>query len=529
MVWEMARLGIGKIKMIGWLRSKFSAATFAWVFLVAVLGALFVAHCLRHYAFATHAFDLTFLHQPLFWSLKEGLFHCDVCIGGNYLGEHLSFSLATLLPLTSFFYFDEWIFLLETLLVGGGIFLLAWRGPKSAPRDGGKFLLFSIFIFICHKALRGSVIWDFREDHLAFFGLCCLLVSLWNRWWTGFFLSFFLVLLSKENFGLVLAFLALPIFFDGKFSAGLTKQEKLRAALFCGFVGVLYTVVAFRFLIPLWNAGVEGENNIVKRFPGMGSTPGAVLLHLLTSPQAWWELLRDRIVTFESLKYLFILFAPTCFFAWRAWWWLVPALPTVAMNLLSSAGTQRSMGFHYELVILPFLFFAFLLGLRREMVGPVRRQKWAILITLALAVAVSGRWPIHEIKKYLRSRGDFADSSYLRNLSVVNSAGGDAVIGANTRVLAQLSRWPKVRELLFPDGTPALGLKQVSWTEITSRWQETRAQRKTLVREEMNYVVVDEKEVWEKKLEEVLLARGWKVAGRSPSGRFGVLTKVSGD
>ena len=47
--------------------------------------------------------------------MNSGL-HCDLCISGTYLGDHWSPALWLLSPLTAWFHWDEWIFLLEILI-----------------------------------------------------------------------------------------------------------------------------------------------------------------------------------------------------------------------------------------------------------------------------------------------------------------------------------------------------------------------------------------------------------------------------
>src|SRR5690606_30412667 len=104
---------------------------------------------------------------------------------------------------------------------------------------------------------------------------------------------------------------------------------------------------------------------IVNRFGGLGSTPAEVLANLAKHPFATLELILGKLFTPTGFKYLLALLGPALALATRrSSVWLIAALPGVLMNLSSGAETQRSLNFHYDLIILPFLLLTMTEGLR---------------------------------------------------------------------------------------------------------------------------------------------------------------------
>jgi hypothetical protein len=93
------------------------------------------------------------------------------------------------------------------------------------------------------------------------------------------------------------------------------------------------------------------------------------------------------------------------------------------------------MGFHYDLMILPFLIYSFLLGIAEE------KKSKNVLLALCLALSFSGKWPLHFVIKYWPGLDDIANTQYLENLPQKN------ITAANLTVLAHLNRLENFRIL----------------------------------------------------------------------------------
>ncbi len=409
------------------------AAKIALTLLIAISLMLFAGHSLRHLSFSTDAFDTTFLHQPLFAPGSLGSLHCDLCDGRTYLGEHLAYTLYLVRPLTralgDWVLRDHLVFLLEILLVS----LPLWATLKAGPlRRDRELWFFAILIVFCSRSLRNSMVWDFREDHLAFAFLLTASAALLRGWSAAYMLSLLGALLSKENVGLVAAFLAVPLLLDP--SVSLAPKRKAFLAMVTVALSLGWTVVAFKWLIPRYSPSNE-TNEIVARLGQYGDTPGEILRTLLLSPSAWLEILRDRVFSLEAAKYIVLLVGPFAMLLLKASAWIAPALPGLAMNLISAASTQRSLQFHYDLIILPFLILGAWRGLailNENTRSDPRLKRQTLLIAALIALTLSGRWPGLQIQQNWPSLNEARDAIFLSRIRE------DEAIAAPLRVLPHL-------------------------------------------------------------------------------------------
>ncbi len=466
-------------KFFEWISTKGRSEKATFFLCLWIFSSLWIAHCLRHLSFQTHAFDLTFLHQSLFNPFAPRALTCDLCDGGSYFGEHMAFSLFLLAPLTSFLknlpFHDFFIFLLQVIILAFPLVLAHVYGPLKNKKE---LWFFSFFILFCFRSYRNSISWDFREDDLAFFFLSGSLLALFCHRKAVFVACIICALLSKENLAIVVPFIGFPIFFEKSFH--FTQKEKQTLTLFVICISVFIMVVEFKWLIPLFSDRANVSHPIVVRFKEFGKTPAEVLITLLTSPAAWGRLLAEHFFKIQSLKYLLLLLLPFVSFIMRAWVWLLPVIPGVAMNVFSGAETQRSLNFHYDLIIFPFLFFGIWISLAQK------TSLKQILVALLIALASSGRWPGRQISQYWPSFTQVKDSLYLGNIPTAKG-----ILTAELSLLAQVSNQPELRSLVLPEETLS-----------ASRY------------------LLDLSHPLQKKLEEKIIQTGWLKISQSPSGRY---------
>lgn len=263
--------------------------------------------------------------------------------------------------------------------------------------------------------------------------------------------------------------------------------------------GAAMTFATFQWLIP-WLAGPkEGAHPIVSRFSGLGSTPQEILLGLLTKPWIVLELFWERASRPAALKYLGLTLAPWIlsgvWFSPRAWWWGIPALPGLMMNLLSQAPAQISSQYHYDLIILPYLF----VGIRESWVGIQAFLGWERFQTraawmLLLCWSISGRWPGGQMLEAWLSEvpSRHGDAQFLHSLDPKTLPGR---LATTLQYQAHLGHFQK---LLIID---SLREEKPDWILID--WEEPR--ESTL-----------QGWIWEK------YSRG-KIVSQSPSGRLAIL------
>src|SRR5215469_2118921 len=105
----------------------------------------------------------------------------------------------------------------------------------------------------------------------------------------------------------------------------------------------------------------EQANNFWYRYEALGRSPGAAIANMLVHP---W-ILFTTFFTLDRLYYLAGLVRSVGFLPLLAPVWLLPALPSLAVNLLSTDPLLYSGVYHYNAAIIPFVILAAIHGTRR--------------------------------------------------------------------------------------------------------------------------------------------------------------------
>jgi uncharacterized membrane protein len=475
--------------------------------LAGVFAVLTVAHVLRHWAVLTDAFDMVPVHQTLFYPWNGGLLRCDICYNGSYIAEHVVYSFLWLTPITSWIHSDELVFAIQALLIAVPIFLVMRRGPLSGQH---ALWLTAVLVIIAHRSVRGAVVWDLREDEIAFAALTGCLIAIYRSRPVIYLLCLVTALLAKENVPLIALFMAAPILW----SPGLAWSTNERRALALATIALsaAWLVVSFSFILPYYAGATKPV--ILGRLEGFGSTPSEILVTVLTSPRAWWQIFSTKLLTVDAARYLLYLLGPFIFFYRRreVFLWLVPALPGVLMNLASDLALQRALVTHYDLTILPFLIFAFASGL--EQLRPSPRQLAAGLV---VASCVAGASPIAGIRvsaAYLP--GSFSESRFLRAFPA------DVMVAAADAPIAQLTHLKRMRQLIVPKDDPTAVF---SWDAFLSMNTTDRTGIPGHGALEADRVVIDRTLEWQQQLEGEMRRRGWVQESESPQRRFVLLKR----
>lgn len=360
--------------------------------LVAVLG--FFVQTLRHYTFESAFYDMTCVHPALFYPFDPGFFHCSVCRNETQFAEHLIWSLIPFSLIFQIFKSDLLIIAFKYVCIFVPVYYFIKNGPL---REYSKRYFWALIFLMLSSPLKANFAWDFREDHFAFGLILLSYLSLYHgKFWFSFALIV-LTALTKENLPLSTLFMFVPILWAKEIP--LAKNKRYILAALVTVFSIAYTILAFKVLIPHFMTGIEEKNNILLRFPGMGSTMGEFFSNLIFHPIDFITLFLSRLSLADTAKYLTFVLLPFIM-GYRSWLWTVPAWPQLAANILVDHPTQRMMVHHYEAVIIPFFFAALCFSLAKKDFTK-ERMKWGLL----LALCVGGRGPLVEITKRLYYKG----------------------------------------------------------------------------------------------------------------------------
>ncbi len=428
-----------------WLRDH-ARPSWAEVLLGATAATLFAAHVLKHWNLTTDGYDVSFVHQALFFPWQDGRWlRADILPSGSALEGHLTFSFFLLAPLTTLFRSDALLFGIQAALLFLPIAVMLRQGPLVQHR--GLWLWIALLI-VSHRALRNAAVFDFREDAIAYAAFFAMGLALLRGKIPYYLLAFAVAMTSKENIFAITLFFAIPILFSRELPLGPRPRKWL--AFLTLVASLIYGVLAFKYWIPAFTAGHAEAHPFFARYGAYGRSVPEIIANVAVSPALWWELTR-HVFTLGTLKYLALLFGPflVVLIAGRSrevLIWLAPAAPGLLMNLAHPYQNQRAMTFHYELILLPFLILATFFAARRLAEsgrGPHSAVWfWAILTALAF----SDRWPAFQVRQHWPLADHLRIHFALQEWPVPETP-----VLVSNRLSAQVNHWPKLRISDTPD------------------------------------------------------------------------------
>lgn len=307
---------------------------------------------LRYETFKATAFDLGNMDQVL-WNTIHGRLFQFTNQAIDWYGPPTRLAIhfePIILPLSLLYAFhaDPRILLIfQTLVLAAGavpVFLIT----RKYLRDWPLLAAFMAGAYLLTPALLGLNIFDFHPVALATPLLLYAVLALEYKHYIWFLIACILAASSKEDVPLAIAALGILVIWR-------YKLPRLGTVLLVG--GLLWSFLAFKVIIPHFYPGVQA-NNFWYRYEALGSSPEAAIGNILLHP---W-LLFTTFITLDRFYYLLGLVRSTGFLALLAPEWLIPALPSLAVNLLSTDPLLYNGLYHYNAVIIPFVMLASIHG-----------------------------------------------------------------------------------------------------------------------------------------------------------------------
>jgi uncharacterized membrane protein len=383
----------------------------------------------RHLAGGSHAEDLGFTDQVLSNFLRGHWFRMSVYQGATWNTEIDITRLARPDSLLAFHVEPMLLLLLPTYALGGTLALLALQavavaaGALPAYRLGRHFSGSSLGglavagAYLLSPLGQWAVLADFHTSTLAapllLFAIERIVVARSPR---QAVIAVALALTAREDVGPVVAALGLVVFARAR-----------RAGLLMGAMGVAWTVASLA-LVRVYSGGTSPFE---VRY---GSTLGAGLVPPLDA------LLRDQVREYAGTLALSgawaAVFAPLA---------LLPAVPSLALNVLSTSPWMAAGKAHYSGLVLPFVAASAAAGLR--LFRPKRHLVHAASLLLMLGsltgYRLGGAGPL---------AANYAPASVSdharRAAALAASLPPDATVSATSAVVPRVSRRPSV--YVFP-------------------------------------------------------------------------------
>ena len=295
--------------------------------------------------------DLPVFGQVL-WSSFHGIILENPTLGDsrNYLGTHFSPMLLALIPLVTLWGEIPALLITQTIALGMVALPLFWFARAQV---GGSLALVIAFLYFLSPALQYVNLYDFHEISLAapLYALAAFFVL--RSHYTGFFVSMGLAMLASEETALILVGFGVFIFF--------LRSRKL--GLLTIALGCFSCIALLMYVMPTFTQGVY---LFVNRYTYLGKTIPEIASGIFANPGK----VLNVVATPEKLEYVSYLLIPLGLFPLAGIEVLFFSFPTFTYLLLSDYPAQTSIHYQYSAPLLPFLYFAAVVGVRRVMMPP---------------------------------------------------------------------------------------------------------------------------------------------------------------
>jgi uncharacterized membrane protein len=402
---------------------------------------------LEHRAFETGRFDLGNMTQAV-WSTANGRPLEVTELGGDQitrLGAHVDPLLVAFTPLWLVWPSPTMLLVVQAIVIALGALPVFWLGRKHLGSDWAGALCG--LAYLTYPAVQWLALDEFHPVALA----CPLLAfAFWyldeDRLWA--FVPFgVLAALTKEEIPFVVG--ALGVWY------AFAKGRRAAGAVIA-VAGTAATALSLGVVMPHFRQGADPA--FYGRYEAVGGSPTELAKTAVTDPLAVLGAVTDG----RDLLYLAELTLPLLALFVLAPLVLIPALPEVLANLLSSVSTQTSIRFHYTAPIAPLLIAGAILGaaqLRRS------REAAAVLLVACVAGAIAiGPLSAGELLPDRRSEHDRAAVRAVALIPANAAVSSTNGLGAHFSERRRIHSFPVVRDADWV----AVDLKRASYLDRRS-------------------------------------------------------------
>lgn len=300
--------------------------------------------------FRSNYFDLGIMDQVIY-NTSRGRFlemtNQDLRANASRFAIHFDPLLAFFAPIYLLYPNPIILLIAQAIAVGFGAVAVYLIG-NTLLKNTVYSLLFAVS-YLFYFPNQRAVIFDF---HAVVFATTFLLFAIYFSLIKKYRIVLLFVLaslLTKEHVGLITFLFGLYIFFF---------QKERRYSLVLIGMSLLFFIATFFYIIP--NAR-QSSHFALRYFEDVGDSPNSVIANLIKNPLYIW----NHISTDEAKRYLNSLFMPHLVFMIMAPFEFLIALPELAINLISTNSNMRASYFHYNAVLVPFIYFSAIMGFRR--------------------------------------------------------------------------------------------------------------------------------------------------------------------
>ncbi len=323
----------------------------------------------RHLLFQSNALDLGWFDQAVYL-ISQGKNPIVSFQDFHILGDHASLILYPIALFYKLYPSVYWLLLIQAIALSSAAWPMWLLAHQAGLKDNQAFAV--MIAFLLYPLLFNVNLFDFHPEVIA---LPAILWAIWtarNQQLIGFIISILIILSCKAVLSLTVAAMGF----------WLLIWEKKKVYGFIALIsGVAWFIIATKVIIPQFSGA---EVAAVGRYSFLGNSVGEIIQNLILKP----NIILSRIFTGENFGYLLLLIAPVLWgLSFQYLTSLIPALPSLFLNLLTDYFPQKDITHQYSLAILPFLFLAVIASLANNK-GLVKNPKgiiiWSLITFLAL-------------------------------------------------------------------------------------------------------------------------------------------------
>ncbi len=349
----------------------------------------------RYQSFNANAYDLSYINQPI-WNTTKGFFlHSSLAVNRTYLGEHFAPIIALLSPL---YWIVDSIYLLFLFTVILSVFSVFLLQKLCQEFQLSRTLTTLVCIcFLLYQPLRSALLFDFREDHFFIPIFISILLFLKQGKYRHVWPLSLLLLLVKENASIFLALIATLGLLEQKFY----RKRALNTKVIHLILLILLSSAAFYIIntkLTPYFSGNANKTRFAFRMGAFGTTTTEFSQYILHNPLSFFQYLVSTLFNKASFKYFAIVFTPFLICIKYSPFPILIALIGFILNLI----VGLRFGFHYECVLIPFLFYALIETFSR--IQKINSSTFG-LILLGFFLFF-GRSPIYYLQEFIPTEHD---------------------------------------------------------------------------------------------------------------------------
>lgn len=290
--------------------------------------------------FRSSAWDLGIFDQAVYL-ISQGQPPISSFLGFHILGDHAAFMFYVLALLYKIYPDVHWLLAVQAIALSVGA-LATWRLARQAGIRETHATTLSI-VYLLYPIVFNANLADFHPEVIA---IPALLFAVWaarakRLGWFCFCLG--MTLICRDALALNIAAMGIwLIIFEKRHTYGTIAL----------LMGISWFLIATQVIVPTIGGEAAKIDRFLFRYAWLGNSYTEIAKNFFLKP---W-LVAGKVFSWNTLDYLLLIGAPLIW-AMRPLHFapLIGALPTLAMNILSSNNGQRSLIGQYSVPILPFL------------------------------------------------------------------------------------------------------------------------------------------------------------------------------